>query len=174
MCIRDRQGTATEFFSGEGSAVNAWAAVLRHIGELRPVSIVTRLGTYHNMILVDTKAPINESTGLSLDFEMEFKEILRAHVTRGAVPASGLPVSGPALDRATPPRRARVTVGLVPFEPDVAATNLFLASGIPVDEIPQQFRVGRIGDTLATPASDDPALLLQVDNAINNFFFGSS
>ena len=105
------KGTATEFHGGEGSALNAWAAVLKHIGERRPVAVVTRLGTYHNMILVDTKAPIDESTGLSLDFEMEFKEVLRANVTRDEPTFGGTPIVGPAVDR-TPPIRLGRTLPL--------------------------------------------------------------
>ena len=56
-----------------------------------PVAVVTRLGTYlqydHWWI---TNQMVDDSTGLSLDIEIELKEILRANVTRGTVrPAAG-------------------------------------------------------------------------------------
>ena len=99
------KGSATEYQRGTQAGLQAWAAILAHINKRQPIAVVTRLGTYYNMILVDSKVPVSESTGLSLDIEMEFKEILRANVTRGTVRSGGTPTTGPAVDRAPPPVR---------------------------------------------------------------------
>ena len=96
------KGSATEYQQGSQAGLQAWSKILRHINLRQPITVVTRLGTYSNMILVDSKVPINDSTGLSLDIDMELKEILRANVTRDAAPSGGTPVEGPAVDRSPP------------------------------------------------------------------------
>ena len=101
------KGAATEQQQGTQAGLQAWGAILAHINARRPITVVTRLGFYQNMMLVDAKVPINESTGLSLDIDMELKEILRANVTRGATPSGGIPITGPAVDREPPVRRGR-------------------------------------------------------------------
>ena len=83
------KGSATEYQQGSQAGLQAWAEVLGHINARQPVSVVTRLGIYQNMIMVDAKPVIDESTGLSLDIEIELKEILRANVTRGSVRSGG-------------------------------------------------------------------------------------
>ena len=60
------QGT-TRFQRGSQAGLQAWAAILAHINALRPISVVTRLGIYSNMVMVDAKVPINDATGVSLD-----------------------------------------------------------------------------------------------------------
>ena len=125
------KGSATEFQQGNQAGLNAWAAVLGHINARRPIAVVTRLGTYLNMVMVDAKPIVNESTGLSLDIDIELKEILRANVTRGTAPSGGVPLFGPALDRAEPPR-ARGRTQFVPYGPDVATSNLNRVSSVPV------------------------------------------
>ena len=112
------KGAATEAQRGTQAGLNAWSTMLAHINARRPIAVVTRLGTYHNMVMVDLKTLVDESTGLSLDVDIELKEVLRANVTRGAIPSGGTPPRGsPALDRAEPPRmaaRGRVTVVPLP------------------------------------------------------------
>ena len=93
------KGSATEYQQGTQAGLQAWAAVLAHINARRPIAVVTRLGTYLNMIMVDNKSTVDDSTGLSLDIEIELKEILRANVTRGTVRSGGTPTTGPAVDR---------------------------------------------------------------------------
>ena len=103
------KGSATEAQKGTQAGLQAWAAILAHINSRKPIAVVTRLGTYYNMMMVDAKPVVDESTGLSLDIDIELKEILRANVTRGATRSGGTPTSGPAVDRAPPPmRRGRV------------------------------------------------------------------
>ena len=128
------KGSATEYQQGTQAGLQAWAAILAHINARRPIAVVTRLGTYHNMILVDAKPLVNEGTGLSLDIDMELKEILRANVTRDVAPSGGTPTTGPAVDRSGTAARGRTQ--FVPFSPDVATTNLNRVSRVPVPRTP--------------------------------------
>ena len=121
------KGSATEYQQGSQAGLHAWAAVLAHINARRPIAVVTRLGTYLNMIMVDAKPMVDDSTGLSLDIDIELKEILRANVTRGTPPSGGVPLFGPALDRAEPPR-ARGRTQFVPYGPDIVTANIRFAS----------------------------------------------
>ena len=124
------KGSATEYQQGSQAGLQAWAAVLGHINARQPVSVVTRLGIYLNMIMVDSKSVVDESTGLSLDIEIELKEILRANVTRGSVRSGGTPTTGPAVDRSGTASRGRTQpIGL---PPDVAFDHINRASAEPV------------------------------------------
>ena len=103
------KGAATEAQRGTQAGLQAWAAILAHINARLPIAVITRLGTYYNMVLVDNKAVVGESTGLSLDVDMELKEILRANVTRGQEPSGGTPTTGPAVDRSFTVARGRTS-----------------------------------------------------------------
>ena len=124
------KGSATEFQKGTAGGRNAWAAMLQHINARRPVAVVTRMGTYYNMILVDSKAVVDDSTGLSLDIEIELKEILRANATRGTAPSGGTPTAGPAVDRSGTVARGRTSgIGLSLAEATSFVNRVSLTAG---------------------------------------------
>lgn len=120
------KGAATVYQHGASAGLNAWNEILVYIAERRPIAVVTRLGTYHNMIIVDVKTGVTADTGDSLDFEMELKEILRASVTRTAIPSGGTPTEGPAVDRTSTTSRGRIQSGNIP--PDQVLANLAIVS----------------------------------------------
>ena len=98
------RGAATAFARGVSAGPDAWGSAIAHINRREPVTIITRLGTYRNMMLVSGDATVDENTERSLDVDLEFKEVLRAHVMRspvsaGSSAAGGIPTEGRALDR---------------------------------------------------------------------------
>ena len=125
------KGSATEAQKGTQAGLQAWAALLAHINARRPIAVVTRLGTYLNMMMVDAKPSVDESTGLSLDIDIELKEILRANVTRGQEVSGGTPTAGPAVDRAMPVRRGR-TLPLAVIEENARRDRLNAVSRRPL------------------------------------------
>ena len=89
-------------------AVAAWAALLKAANAFQLVTVVTRLGTYRNMLLTEIKAPVDATTGLSLDVDIELSEVLLANIQRGAGAALPQPTEGPAMDRQGDTVRGRV------------------------------------------------------------------
>ena len=51
------------------------------------------------MLITEAKAPVDSTTGLSLDVDIELSEVLLANIQRGAVAALPQPTEGPAVDR---------------------------------------------------------------------------
>ena len=107
-------GIASEVLRGPRAAADAWAEILRHVEARRPVTVITRLGSYNNMLVVSGKAPIDSTTGLSLVVDLELKEVITATIVRSAVSALPAPTSGPAQDRQSPASRGRVTAPQTP------------------------------------------------------------
>ena len=64
----------------------------------QPIDVVSLLGTYRNMLIVEMNAPVDRHTGRALDVTLTLQELLVAGGTPGAST-----VTGPAVDRAGVP-----------------------------------------------------------------------
>ena len=72
----------------------AWAEILRIMDEREPVPVVTLLGDYDSMLIIDADAPVEQETGRALSFTMTLKEVRFAdQLDRGllVVPVEGSP-----------------------------------------------------------------------------------
>lgn len=91
--------------SERGSA--AWLEILRVLEEREPLTVVTALAVYQNMLLTAAEAPVDSTTGLSLRFTLDLEEVLLTNPTRGDGPL--VTVSrGPAANRLGAVRRGRL------------------------------------------------------------------
>ena len=78
----------------------AWQAICDQKDLLETVTVVTSLRTYRNMMIIEAKAPVDESTGLSLLFDLEFEEVLFSSPGLDTLEQAP-PAAGPAAERAT-------------------------------------------------------------------------
>ena len=84
----------------------AWLEILNTLEAREPLTVVTALAVYQNMLLVSAEAPVDRSTGLALRFTLELEEVLLRDPSRAG---GGSPVSrGPAAGRLGATRRGRV------------------------------------------------------------------
>ena len=89
-----------------GSSAEAWEEISELVRTRKPVSVITMLGLYENMLITSVKAPVDRTTGRALRFDMELEEVLFRDLERGVAPA---PVrTGPAGDRPTESNRGKV------------------------------------------------------------------
>ena len=86
----------------------AWVEILRLMEERQPLTVVTALAVYVNMLITSATAPVDRTTGLSLQFTIELEEVLFKNVSREASGTDVPPSSGPAADRLGAIRRGRV------------------------------------------------------------------
>ena len=89
---------------GVGPGVNlksratlAWTIIVQLMEIKRPVTAVTQLRTYRNMLITKAVAPVDVRTGQSLQFTLDLQEILFARTRIVRLPPEV--VSGPAQDR---------------------------------------------------------------------------
>ena len=92
--------------SDRGTA--AWLEILRVMDDRQPLTVVTALAVYDNMLITSATAPVDRTTGLSLQFTIELEEVLFKNVSREASGTEAPPSSGPAADRLGAIRRGRV------------------------------------------------------------------
>lgn len=94
-------------------AAQAWDTLIRAANAREPVALITRLGTYRSMLITELSAPVDQTTGLGLDVDIELTEVLLAdaQVTAVTLPA---PTSGPAVDRQTTTEQGRVAAPDIP------------------------------------------------------------
>ena len=111
------KGIVSDVVPGEGAsrfitlaqrASYGWNEIIKRTNTFETVTVMTHLGGYRNMLITDAKSKVDESTGLSLDVDIELTEILRANITRTTV-ALPQPTQGPAVDRQADTQRGRVT-----------------------------------------------------------------
>ena len=82
----------------------AWRQVYELMQTREPVTVVTTLGTYTDMLITSATAPVDRTTGRALRFDLELEEVL----FRGLEPALSRMVVGPAQDRVGDVERGRV------------------------------------------------------------------
>ena len=78
--------------AGQGAAAVAWSAMRDLMNEREPLTVVTGLQTYENMLLVGMRARRSGATGHSLHGDLYFEEVQ-------IVGLDSVGTSGPALDR---------------------------------------------------------------------------
>lgn len=79
--VSDLRLEGTEVFSylpGKELAKDAWARLKYLQVQCEPLTVVTMLETYENMLIVDLDAPVNEKTGHALEFTISLEEMLFA------------------------------------------------------------------------------------------------
>ena len=86
----------------------AWLEILRVMDDRQPLTVVTALAVYDSMLITSATAPVDRTTGLSLQFTIELEEVLFKNVSREASGTEAPPSSGPAADRLGAIRRGRV------------------------------------------------------------------
>ena len=87
----------------------AWLEILRVMEERQPLTVVTALAVYDSMLITSVTAPVDRTTGLSLQFTIELEEVLMPVVVgRGGAGVLASVSSGPAADRLGAVRRGRV------------------------------------------------------------------
>ena len=112
-------------------AAYGWDEFLRVVNALNTLTIITRLGTYRNMLITKGKAPQDSTTGLALILDLEVTEILRANITRTSAPSLPAPTVGPAVDRQTSSLRGRVNAPVLSLAAAMGVTNnLGLQAGV--------------------------------------------
>ncbi len=111
--------TLTAVRSERGTA--AWLEILRVMEERQPLSVVTALAVYDNMLITSATAPVDRTTGLSLRFTIELEEVLLRNVSRDAFGPETAPSRGPAADRLGATRRGRV---MAPVTTSISAESL--------------------------------------------------
>lgn len=75
---------------GPGRAKEAWGRVKELMETLEPVTVVTTIATYENMLITAADATVNEDTGKALRFEIILEEILFAETEITELPAAKL------------------------------------------------------------------------------------
>lgn len=82
-----------------GEPQRVWGRIFSLIDSRTPVIVITRLRTYPNMIITKCNAPVSRETGKSLQFRIEFTEILFATAQIVRFPPETVSPSGPAAHR---------------------------------------------------------------------------
>ena len=80
-------------------ATDAWGAIVSLFVSRTPVTIVTPLRVYHNMIVNRAEADENKRTGRSLRFTLELAEIIFSETEITRLNANNVDENGPAADR---------------------------------------------------------------------------
>jgi len=75
---------------GPGRGKEAWSRIVALKDALEPVSVVTLLEIYENMLITSIEAPKSWVTGQGLDFTITLEEILFAETQTTTLPASQL------------------------------------------------------------------------------------
>lgn len=83
--------------NGRSRAIEAWERIREVASRREPVTVVTLIETYPNMLITAMNPVVNESTGYSLVFDISFKEVIFANTQITQLPPAR--VSGPAADR---------------------------------------------------------------------------
>ena len=86
----------------------AWLEILRVMDDRQPLTVVTALAIYDSMLITSVTAPVDRTTGLSLQFTIELEEVLFKNVSREVSGTEVPPSSGPAADRLGAIRQGRV------------------------------------------------------------------
>ena len=89
-----------------GSA--AWRQILQVMDEREPITVITTLGAYENMLIVSATAPIDRTTGNSLRFTIELEEMLLRTAGGSTLTYNLTAASGPAEHRLGTSSRGRV------------------------------------------------------------------
>ena len=98
----------------------AWLAILRAVEARQPVTVITALAVYEQMLITGATAPVDRTTGLGLAFTIELEELLLRSPLREGDESQLNASSGPAADRLGAVRRGRVHAPVV-TEPDLLA-----------------------------------------------------
>ena len=104
----------------------AWQQVYELMQTREPVTVVTTLGTYTDMLITSATAPVDRTTGRALRFDLELEEVL----FRDLEPTMGRVVVGPAQDRVQEVDRGRVST------PAVVLPLAVLEGPVPAGEEP--------------------------------------
>ena len=75
---------------GPGRPKEAWGRVKKLMEKLEPVTVITTLAVYTNMLITAIDATVNEDTGRTLRFNMVLEEILFAETETTELPATQL------------------------------------------------------------------------------------
>ena len=76
---------------------SAWALIIDLMEDRLPVTVVTHLRTYRDMLITKAVAPVDVRTGRSLRFTLDLQEVLFARTRIVRLPPAA--VSGPAQER---------------------------------------------------------------------------
>ena len=80
-------------------AAKTWQNLIQIFEDRMPVSVITPLRVYRNMLITSASAPVNVNTGRSLRFTLELKEVLFADTELTRFPPGRVNPNGPAVDR---------------------------------------------------------------------------
>ena len=86
---------------GPGRAKEAWGRVKELMEKLEPVTVITILATYENMLITAADATVNADTGKALKFNIVLEEVLFAETEVTELPATQLKEDGAANDKAS-------------------------------------------------------------------------
>ena len=112
----------------------AWRQVYELMQTREPLTVVTTLGTYTDMLITSATAPVDRTTGRALRFDLELEEVL----FRGLEPALGRVVVGPAQDRVGNVDKGRVQApSTADMETILAKIRLEISAGLPAFPSPR-------------------------------------
>lgn len=86
--------------SGPGRPKEAWGRIKELMEKLEPVTVITTLAMYENMLITAVDSTINEDTGQTLRFNIVLEEVLFAETEITKLPASALE-GGAAADKSS-------------------------------------------------------------------------
>ena len=105
---------AIPWVSRSERGAGAWLEILRVMEAREPLTVITALAVYQNMLLVSAEAPVDRTTGLSLVFTLDLEEVLVSPAVRQEGRELGSVSQGPAANRLGAVRRGRVQARPVP------------------------------------------------------------
>ena len=82
-------------------AADAYAAIVQLFNERTPVTAVTALRVYENMLITRCVAPVDKRTGRALKFTMDLTQVLFSDTDLARFPPDVVAEDGPAAERTT-------------------------------------------------------------------------
>ena len=84
---------------GYGRSTEAWGRIRFLAENLEPLTVVTRLQTYENMMIKNVHCAPNEKTGKSLRFRIDLEEVIFAQTRLTKLPPSNVDQDSEAADK---------------------------------------------------------------------------